>query len=170
MGCEGARQAITAEIVNPKNVTIEVKGDSLVSNYTAGNQWYFNQSMLTGATEQAITATKSGVYTVEAMFNGCITSATREMIIAGTEHEAISVSVYPNPVVNELHIEVPVSSSNLNMFRLINAAGQPITTIELQRDGSNWTGNVDMKHYASGVYILQSTDAASLVEVKVIKN
>lgn len=170
MGCEGARQAITAEIVNPKNVTIEIKGDSLVSNYTAGNQWYFNQSMLMGATEQAITATKSGVYTVEAIFNGCTTTATREMIIAGTEHEAISVSVYPNPVVNELHIEVPVSGSNLNMFRLINAAGQPVTTIELQRDGSNWTGNVDMKHYASGVYILQSTDAASLVEVKVIKN
>jgi hypothetical protein len=168
MGCEGTRKAVVAEIVAPKNVAIEVKGDSLVSNYTSGNQWYFNQSMLSGATEQTITATKSGVYTVEATFNGCTTTATREMIIAGNEHESVSISVYPNPVVNELHIEVP-ASSNLNVFRLINAAGQPVGTIELQRDGNNWTGNFDMKHYPSGVYIVQSTDAASAVEVKVIK-
>lgn len=170
MGCEGTRKAVVAEIVTPKNVTIEVKGDSLVSNYTDGNQWYFNQSMLTGSTAQAITVTKSGIYTVEATFNGCTTSATREMIIAGTEHEAISVSVYPNPVVNELHIEVPATNRELSTFRLINAAGQPAGTIELQRDGSNWTGTFDMKHHASGVYIIQSTDAASTIEVKVIKN
>jgi hypothetical protein len=170
MGCEGTRKAVVAEIVAPKNVTIEVKGDSLVSNYSSNNQWYFNQSMLTGATTQAITATKSGIYTVEATFNGCTTSATREMIIAGTEHEAVSVSVYPNPVVNELRIEVPATTRELSTFRLINAAGQPVGTIELQRNGSNWTGTFDMKHYASGVYILQSTDAASTVEVKIIKN
>jgi hypothetical protein len=170
MGCEGTRKAVVAEIVAPKNVTIEVKGDSLVSNYSSNNQWYFNQSMLTGATTQAITATKSGIYTVEATFNGCTTSATREMIIAGTEHEAVSVSVYPNPVVNELRIEVPATTHELSTFRLINAAGQPVGTIELQRNGSNWTGTFDMKHYASGVYILQSTDAASTVEVKIIKN
>jgi hypothetical protein len=170
MGCEGTRQAVVAEIVAPKNVTIEVKGDSLVSNYTDGNQWYFNQSMLTGSTTQAITATKSGIYTVEATLNGCTTSATREMIVAGTEHEAIAVSVYPNPVVNELHIEVPATNRELNTFRLINAAGQPVGTIELQREGSNWTGTFDMKRFASGVYIIQSTDAASTVEVKIIKN
>jgi len=169
MGCEGTRQAVVAEIVAPKNVTIEVSGDSLVSNYTSGNQWYFNQSILTGATGQAITAMKSGVYTVEATFNGCITSATREMIIAGTEQEAISVSVYPNPVMNELHIEVPASNRELNTFRLINAAGQPVATIELQRDGSHWTGTFDMKRFASGVYIVQSMDAGSVVEVKVVK-
>jgi hypothetical protein len=92
------------------------------------------------------------------------------MIIAGTEHEAVSVSVYPNPVVNELRIEVPATTRELSTFRLINAAGQPVGTIELQRNGSNWTGTFDMKHYASGVYILQSTDAASTVEVKIIKN
>jgi hypothetical protein len=170
MGCEGTRQAVVAEIVAPKNVTIEVKGDSLVSNYASGNQWYLNQSMLTGATSQAIAATKSGIYTVEATFNGCTTTAAREMIIAGNEHEAISVSVYPNPVVNELHIEVPASGYNLNTFRLINAAGQPVGTIELQREGNNWIGSFDMKRYPSGVYIVQSTDAASVVEVKVVKN
>lgn len=171
MGCEGTRQPVLAEIVTLQHATITEHGDSLSSNYTSGNQWYFNGAAIANGNTQSIKLQNhSGIYRVDVSVDGCTTSAERELIVAGIEHGAATVSLYPNPVVKELHIEVPGHYTNVTAVRLMNAAGQEVGTLELQQESGKRTGILDMKNYPAGVYILQSTDAATTIEAKIMKN
>lgn len=48
-------------------------GSDLVSNYTSNNQWYLDAAILTGETDQVLTVTTNGTYTVEVTgVNGCV--------------------------------------------------------------------------------------------------
>jgi hypothetical protein len=168
LGCEGSRKPVLAEIVK-LSASITERGDSLISNYTNGNQWYLNQTLLPGANTQSIKAEKSGVYQVEVSLHGCTTTATRELTVTGTEQTTSSIAIYPNPVARELHIEIPASFSSLTTFKILNMVGQPIGIFDLHQDNNMRTGTFDMKNYPSGVYIVQGSNASSVVEFKIVK-
>ncbi|HEY9044961.1 MAG TPA: T9SS type A sorting domain-containing protein, partial [Ohtaekwangia sp.] len=170
LGCEGTRKPVVAEIVTLEEAVIMENGDSLISNYATGNQWYFNNAIIANATTQSVKIEHtSGIYRVDVTYNGCTTSAERELIVAGIEHGEASVTLYPNPVVKELHVEVP-GNLNVTAFRLLNVSGQQVGTLELQQSSGKRLGIFDMRNYPAGVYILQSTDAASVIETKIVKN
>jgi hypothetical protein len=171
-GCEGARKPVVAEIIQFEDATINLSetGDSLRSNYAEGNQWYFNQTILPGATGQSLKPDHSGVYRVEVAINGCATSADFEFVITGMEDpNSRIISVSPNPVVKELTVNVPGVFESIGAFRVINSFGQTVGRIELRPVNGMKRGHLDMTNYAAGLYILQAVGAEDVVEVKVIK-
>lgn len=169
-GCEGLRTPVLAEIVQFTNAKIEENGDSLVSNYTAGNQWYFENTIIVGATKQSINVQNSGLYTVKIDVDGCNTSADYQLVINGGEKLTdLMVTAFPNPVMDEVEVKIPASRSDIKSLRILNALGMTMTAVPLEPGSENRTSKIDMKHYPAGVYILQVIGTVGEMEIKLLK-
>ena len=79
---------------------ITLSGLTLTSNQPAGNQWYFNDSIISGATAVTYTAAATGNYFVVTTNGyGCAdTSATQFVLVNGiAQIDASAVNIYPSP-------------------------------------------------------------------------
>jgi hypothetical protein len=171
-GCEGMRQPVLAEVVQFEDAQIlpSGSGDSLRSNYAEGNQWYFNHTLLPGATGQSVKANKTGIYGVDVNVNGCITSSEYVFTITGVEDPARKfMTVSPNPIIREFKVDVPDPFGNIEAVRVINSFGQVIGLIELHSMNNMRSGHFDMTNYPAGLYVLQTVGNQEVMEVKVIK-
>lgn len=172
LGCEGSRKAVKADVVQSIVATISQTGGTLISNFTEGNQWYLNNEILPGATTQSIQVNQNGLYRVTASLNSCIASAEYEFIVAAAEEEVTnrnSVSVYPNPVVDKLNINISDSDQNTVVVKLFNSLGQLIAVTTTQGN-QDQRCEFDMRDLPSGVYIIRSTGISLIKDIKVIKN
>jgi hypothetical protein len=59
---------------------IIVSSNKLTSNHASGNQWYFNDAKIDGATGQTIQPVQSGTYKTEVTQSGCSTSTQIEFV------------------------------------------------------------------------------------------
>ncbi len=63
-------------VVTPSDTTICADASiTFTSNYSKGNQWYFNGSPIAGATDQLITVDQAGSYYVKVSINACVDSS-----------------------------------------------------------------------------------------------
>lgn len=170
LGCEGMRMPVLAEIVQFSAAVIQQNGDSLVSNYATGNQWYFDDTMIVGATKQSVNIQSSGLYRVKVDVDGCNTSADYQLVITGAEKSSdLSIIAFPNPVVDEIVIEIPSSLRDVKSLRILNVQGKTMSDISLEPISGNRAIKIDMKHYPAGVYIIQAIGAKGKMEMKVVK-
>ncbi|MEO7992569.1 MAG: T9SS type A sorting domain-containing protein [Chryseolinea sp.] len=169
-GCEGLRVPVLAEVMQVAAAQISEDGNSLMSNYTAGNQWYFDNSMIEGATKQLITVENPGLYRVKVDVNGCTTSAEYQLVVTGVEKSNdMNVSVYPNPVVEVVNIEIPASLKAVKSLRIMTMTGKTMDVITLDKVSGDRVYKVDMKNYPSGVYIIQAVGSTNVIEIKFVK-
>ena len=153
------------------SVSIEQDGTTFTSSYSEGNQWYLDGRPIPGATAQSIEAVNAGTYTVTVAAGGCsTTSAGRTISITG-EAEAISsaIRITPNPVINELNIEVPASAMQASEATLINSIGQVLGSIPLLEGEGKKTGRIIMSDYPTGTYIVRITDGIKRFDRKIFK-
>lgn len=84
----------------PNTPVISQNGNTLTSSSTANNQWYRNDSIISGAISQSYTATISGSYSV-VVTNTCgsAASAPVNVSISGTKElvNNFLLNIYPNP-------------------------------------------------------------------------
>ena len=96
--CTSAASPIVTVTVNtiPSTPTITPSGSvqfcsagskTLTSSSTTGNQWYFEGNVITGATNQTVSAENAGHYTVIVTTNGC----------SSTSSAATNVTINPAP-------------------------------------------------------------------------
>ena len=107
----------------PPAPTITLTDNILHSNAPAGNQWYVENTIIAGATDQDHTVTYTGDYYAIVTITGCSSDASNVIYAASSGHEFDDAKIYPNPVAEELIIELPGNYERLN-FEIINAAGQ----------------------------------------------
>ncbi|MES1225381.1 MAG: T9SS type A sorting domain-containing protein, partial [Bacteroidota bacterium] len=168
LGCEGALQAVTAKIVQYEPVIIEIEGNSLASSYPTGNQWYLDNEAIDGANGQMYQANTSGQYTVSVAIDGCVTTATLPLIVTGLERGAeISISVYPNPVIDILIVKT-ANNKQIRSSEITNSNGQVLGSLNLS--GDKKSGNYDFKGLPSGIYFLRINTDGKTSELKVLKN
>ena len=94
---------------NPPLPTIGVSGITLTSNQTTGNQWYLNNSPITGATNQTYTVTMNGIYKVEYTdIFGCSSVSDSVMFTTvgfpNLNNLVDEIKLYPNPAISDLQI------------------------------------------------------------------
>ena len=171
LGCEGLRKPVLAEVIQFDDAQITESGDSLRSNFVSGNQWYFNHVIVSQATEQSIAPQQSGTYSLEVNIADCIARAEYEYVITGNQASMQhGISIFPNPVETEVNITVSDSFKGIKEIRLINSAGQVVGIVEMEHQDNEKEFHFDMTNLATGVYILQATGDAGIIEVKVLKN
>jgi hypothetical protein len=155
-GCASfPRTPVTGVVLTPPAVpTIMQAGNQLTSSSPSNNQWYLNGTAIPGATAQVYIATGPGAYTVVVTdpANGCTSESLPVVITSVQDNLALAgVSVYPNPVADELVIE----SQNKARLAVYNATGEKVVdALELQA-GEKQT--VDTRAWAQGIYVIELT-------------
>jgi len=132
----------------PTPVISLVGADLTTTTTYTSYQWLFNGSELIGETNQIYTPLVNGNYEVIVWnSNGCAdTSAVFLMTNVGVaELDVNNIRIYPNPAMNQLHIE---SSSVANVIIINNLLGQEVLN-------ENYSSIVDVSSLTNGVYIIE---------------
>ncbi|HJW30128.1 MAG TPA: T9SS type A sorting domain-containing protein, partial [Saprospiraceae bacterium] len=128
-GSSGA-MVVLPQPVTPPTPTITVNEYVLHSDAANGNQWYDDNGPISGATGQDYTATSGGHYYVIVTLNGCSSPASNTIELFNESIDpgphATSISIFPNPVKEEMHIKVNGISGLLN-YSVINSLGQVVS-------------------------------------------
>jgi PKD repeat protein len=150
--------------------TITQNGTVLTSSASTGNQWYLNGVLLFGASGQNYTFTQNGIYSVRVSAGGCTAfSADFEVTNSGIQElkEGSSLLVYPNPNKGEFSISFYTNLKKNYQLKLYNALGQVVYEKALNGIYGNYSQNIDVKNYLSGIYFLTLTDEKGIATKKV---
>ena len=157
--------------------TYEVSGDSCrmvtftnttTAYYSTSTKWNFGDTSTRVSDDETITHTYNadGVYEVQLIVaNFSVESDTIvrtiaigcDTVIPGlTEIANEAVTVYPNPVVNELNVVIEADVNSKSSWKIIDASGKVVMQDNLAKNQKNWAINVE--NLAQGFHILMVTD------------
>jgi hypothetical protein len=170
MGCEGPRVPVKANVVTSITTQIQVNGMQLTSSWEYGNQWYFNNEIMPGATTQSIEAQKTGVYKVVTTLNTCTASAEIELAVTDIKEKSENkTDVYPNPVVDKVHIK-SISEYPEQWVYLLNGLGQVLVVKQATPvvEGEQYC-EIEMQQLPAGIYFIRLVNAGGKTDYKIIK-
>lgn len=168
-GCGDGIPSSLPVTVNAKPATPSIYniGHTIYSDAHAGNQWYDQNGIITGANEQEYIVTWDGDYYTIVTLNECSSdpSNTLTVIVTGTgtldsDH---GISVYPNPVTNELIVELKNNISQRSV-EILNVAGQVI-----YQGSVTDKAIINTDAFSPGVYLIRITGNDSTEVRKIIK-
>jgi len=147
-------------ILNPD--TNEITTEQQYASY----QWYLDDEVIVGATNQSITVLDNGAYSVE-VFNETGCSVLSESINGSTLSVTDislplknAISIYPNPTRGVLNIKV-TNATEINSIKLVNTLGQTIY------DYDNETRVINTSGFAEGLYFLIINNQISRKFIKI---
>jgi hypothetical protein len=157
--CGTGTSSVKAITVNTKPATpvITQNINILTSSTPAGNQWYRDGIMISGATGQTYTIPQDGTYTVIVTLNGCSSDVSNSIIIIHTgvvEPDADGISVYPNP--NKGAFWVTIKSKTLSIYdmQILNSYGAVVShTSNLEVNGT-FRQYFDLQGLSAGMYTI----------------
>ena len=149
---ESANVVINIQTQRPAPI-ITLEGNILHSESIYGNQWYDQKGFIDGANFQDYKATATGDYYTIVSDDECTSnpSNTIHVIITGIDivENKSSFNGYPNPVTNELNIELKGNTINKG-FEIINSIGQIVFNgIVLEKTV------VQMVSFSPGTYLIK---------------
>jgi PKD repeat protein len=151
----------------PATPVISINGTTLHSSATTGNQWYDQNGPISGATGQNCPVTATGDYYVIVTTNGCSSSPSNTIHYSNSGVEVNennnSVKVYPNPVSNELFIEIEGNNETTN-FEIFNSIGQIVF-----RGSMLEKTIVKTSSFSAGVYLIKLESGKTFQYKKIVK-
>jgi hypothetical protein len=172
--CGNGAESTLAITVKEKPVTpiIELyqttkSGYYLRSNATTGNQWYNLTGLLNNATDQMYAVLSSGTYYDIVTINGCSSNPSNSIVVvlSGIDNPISNklIEVYPNPVSNELVIEIK-GNVNRTGFEILNSTGNIVFKGSLLEKTV-----VQTRDFSSGLYIIKLENGKTFIFKKFIK-
>ncbi|MFD3003713.1 S8 family serine peptidase [Pontibacter toksunensis] len=160
LGCRSERAEVEMIAGAPLDQPVVMRdGKTLVSSAPAGNQWFLDGGVIEGATGTKITPTESGNYTVVVTANGCISEASAVLRFdALTSERGVSAELmaFPNPSKDGLFNFTLETAGTQDIFiEVVDLLGKQIYTGEVQQFNGQYRGEVDLKAYSSGMYVLR---------------
>jgi trimeric autotransporter adhesin len=149
-----------AVTVNPIPATPEItaNGDMLTSSAADGNQWYFEGTMIQGATNQSYQATQSGWYWAVVTLNGCSSDTSNHVyiVITGIGNHSLSDSftVYPNPNNGQFTILLKGVPAGEYDLEVINNIGQSVWNLKNVPVSGEFSQNIDIRPASKGLYTI----------------
>ena len=155
----------------PQGIT--QSGDTLFAN--AGGvtyQWYYNGSLIPGATESFYVASASGDYNVVATdANGCEVEAAIFDVTAGLQSadDSQQLIIYPNPVDDKftMHSRAELKIGTAIEISVYNIIGEKIVVPLLRTTNARLTA--DVSRLKPGIYFLEITTAEKTFRAKFVK-
>jgi len=161
--CGEGIPSLLSMVVNPQpeTPTVTLTGIVLHSSATSGNQWYDQNGIISGATNQDYTYVGFGnYYVIVTNANGCVSNQSNHLNIADNilayNPDSKIVNIYPNPSSDLLTIEIQGNSKELN-FEIVNTMGQIIY-------GGTMLEKTTLKtsDFAQGIYLIKFKDGKSV--------
>jgi hypothetical protein len=151
----------------PPQPTITTSGNDLTTATATTYQWYYNGSLISGATSQNYTPTQSGIYVVRTTdANGCVNVYSQGFAFSiATEIEELegkTISIYPNPSTGIIDIDLNYKNVTNLMVVVYDTFGKEVFTSEN-------SSRLDLTQLANGVYALSvSLDNKKPIYKKII--
>jgi PKD repeat protein len=150
-------------------------GDTLFANQGAVSyQWYFNGTLIPGATDYYYVASSGGNYNIVATdANGCEVEAAIFDVTAGLTpalSKGEGVAVYPNPVVESFTIICYPSAllTTDNKISIYNMIGEKMP-VDCNPDNYQ-RPTADCKLLTPGMYMLEIVSGEKIYRIKFLKN
>lgn len=155
----------TAEIeipvgFKPETPVVNQTEIQLISSATEGNQWYNTAGPIEGAVNQIYVPEVSDYYhVVVTAENGCSSDPSEvlyfSMVNVTDPAQAGTLSIYPNPFRNQLHIEFGLNHQAQVHISLMNLLGQEVRTLIDASLTGNQSFTFDAKGMSPGIYFLK---------------
>lgn len=171
LSCTSSRVPIVANVVSIPTIT--QSGDSLVSSAATGNQWYFNNNLIPGATGRSFKPTQTGSYFVFVTGTlGCQLASNPVNVtltnLINLPPAEIGLKVSPNPNQGQFMMQFRVSNRADLSLELINTSGQVVYNKQVPKFVGTYTENFQRKSLASGVYVLRVQHGDKAYNQKII--
>lgn len=155
----------------PQPQGIQQNGDTLIANQGAlSYQWYFNGTVISGATDYYYIAQQSGDYNVVATdANGCEVEAVIFNVIAGlaeTNSKEDDIKLYPNPATGQLLISC---RSEIKTVEIYNSIGELISENRFQKIISGSQAELDVSQFSEGTYWIEIFDGKRMTRKSFVK-
>lgn len=172
VGCVSSVQTV---IDSPNPVQPDVSFDGFILTAEGGfasYQWFLNGNPINGATDQSFTPTENGIYTVEATDDvNCSGSSDEIEVVVNSLNElpgTKGISIMPNPVVNNLRLEI-LSDNNMQLdIKILDATGKTVLENSTQISG-NYVEMIDMSHLPKGIYFLNLENEKGKAVERIVK-
>ncbi len=169
----GCSKTITDTIYvnpNPEIPVITIFEDSLVSSSKLNNQWYLNDSIISGANLEYLKNGISGIYKVVVKNEfGCTNvSEIVNVILSGISENKteINIKTYPNPSNGKFMLEI--SSGKTVYIEVINELGQILQKEFINECSIRNTKPIDLSSHKAGIYFIKVTSGTDTVEKKIL--
>lgn len=151
------------------NLTIEVSGNVLIAtlapydNRVVSYQWYKdNVAIQNNGTGRTLTVYDEASYSVKVRTSdGCILTATLAKADEDTTPDVVpssmTVSLYPNPVQDNLTLKLDGNYLGNIQVRIINLAGVVIYDLNAEKAAVEFEQVISVDNLTQGVYIIQIT-------------
>ena len=141
----------------PTAPVITQNHDTLFSSASSGNQWYFNNSMIGGATESYYIATSDGDYFDVVTINGCssVNSNVIHFIVTGAETIHSNGNLVISPVPNQGKFEIEFTTRFVNerfTIKIIDSKGIDIYKENKLLVDGQYKNTIDLGDMPQGVY------------------
>ncbi|MDB5282209.1 MAG: hypothetical protein JWO06_1284 [Bacteroidota bacterium] len=152
---------------------LTISGDTLISNYITGNQWYLNDSIINGATGQTYITNVAGVYTDRVTSDSCLVAQitySQPTGIKDIQAANSKLSVIPNPSNGNFVVRYNSADAFTSVeLRLFDAEGRLVTAknVSVVAGVNNYTIANERK-FTSGIYWLELQSAGKTLRQKVL--
>ncbi len=159
LGCESPRATIAITVIGlPITPNISQNGAILTSSATIGNQWYLDNNIISGDTNQTYSVTQNGTYSVVVTSYGCASNASASLNILNTSiseiNNAEQIFIYPNPSDGCFTISFNADSKSTYKIELKNTLGQLIYSDEITNYNGNYSKSISIRGFGKGVYTI----------------
>jgi PKD repeat protein len=156
----------------PPTPSIVQNGDTLISSAFQGNQWYLNDTILPGATDQKYIPAVSGDYFVKVNLNNCYSDSSDHFFYLMTGMEKImgcQFGVYPVPNGGRFTVSISSQSKILLTIYIYNELGEILFEQQGMVVFGKMDKEIDLGQVPSGVYtILFNTPEGNLVRKVIV--
>jgi hypothetical protein len=162
--CPGPRTAVNA--TTEAAPQISSVGNVFTSAADSGNQWYLNDTAISGATGVTYTAQLAGTYytVVADPVTGCeLKSNTLPYRYNGSP-----VTVSPNPSNGSFQLQFLFNSADNTAVVIYDMIGQRVYEQQLGNYSGYFSGQIDAMNLASGIYVLKVIHGGSTYENKIL--
>jgi hypothetical protein len=161
----------------PVAPVITATGNTLQSSVATGNQWFRNNELIVGATDQTYVADQSGIYTCKVILGSCYSPSSNmiNIIMVGTGDKTPpgKVGVFPNPNNGQFVLTIGGNSAQETTYDMfvVNNLGVKVFELDGLKAKGNFQKNIDLRPAPDGVYtiILKNNDQNILRKIIIHK-
>ncbi|MBI4645427.1 MAG: T9SS type A sorting domain-containing protein [Bacteroidia bacterium] len=169
-GCIDTDDVVISVNSIPSTPSIVQIGNDLVSSSISGNQWYLNNDIIQGETDQTYTPVQNGDYFVIINQNGCFSDTSNLLTVTWVGISDLTnnlrLKIYPNPVKN--NISIISYDNNIKKVELIDILGNVLLVYKTHLDIQK-TVNINIDEVPNGMYFIRLNTTDEIVIQKIIK-
>jgi len=148
-------------------------GNTLYSSALIGNQWFYQGSLIQGATSQSYLATHDGYYWDVTKVNGCTSDTSNHKLIITTGvgiYPSDNIEIYPIPNEGKFNMMIATHLSETFSIEIYNSIGIKIfEKLNFEVNGS-LAKNIDLRPISNGIYTIIVTNEQIRMIKKIIIN